>query len=112
MERGQVILLLRTYANIDREIEFRRGMLPDEEAEQDVGFLMELKKEISRGLCSLPYIQRDSIYRKYVKREKWERIRRSHNYSERNIRVIANKALAALGVALEDKAIVQDFLSR
>lgn len=112
MERGQVILLLRTYADIDKDIAFRREMLPDENEEQEVEFLKKLKKEISHGLCGLPYVQRDSIYRKYVKREKWERIRRSHNYSDRQIRVIANRALTSLGAALEDKAIVQDFLNR
>lgn len=113
MDKRTTVDLLKFYADIDNEISFKYELYGNTpHADTEVWILRQLKAGIADSLDGMPYIQKDVLFRHYVKGIGWEKIRRKHWYSNRQIRNIANDALEELGARFESCEAVQNFLLR
>jgi DNA-directed RNA polymerase specialized sigma24 family protein len=112
MDKRTTTNLLRFYANIDKEIRFKYelyGNTPRADAAAQT--LKQLRADIASALDSMPYVKKDTLYQHYIKGVGWDKIRRRHWYSNRQIRNIANSALQELAVLLDSCKTVQDYLA-
>lgn len=120
MNRGAVAEGLRRYRTIAGEIEFLRASAaeaagtPEEKSYvQKAEELQAAKLQILRCLNDLPYLERDILWRHFIKGEYWVRIAQEHHYSERQARNIGAAALDDMGKLLdscpEAAAFFRDF---
>lgn len=107
---------LRSYKHIDEDI--RQKLMFAEEVEAANGGqqykaeaeeLQRVKQEMIHTMNDLMTIERDCIWRHYVNGEMWVRIARRYNYSERQIRNIANVGLNHLGKLVSEREALQRY---
>ncbi len=117
MTRAAVEEGLQGYRNIDKEIRLNTEM--SQEDRERAGLYEERDRELraAKGqildcLNELPYLQRDIIWRHYIKGEFWIRIAQDHHYSERQIRSHGAAALDAMGELLEKRQEAAGFFRR
>ena len=116
MTREEVKAGLRSWRRIDGIIEGRRTIAAETgpgdaaawclaEAEQ----LTAAKREMLDALNRLEPLQRDVIWRQYIRGEYWVRIAQKHHYSERQIFRVGEQGLDALGEILEEYPAAAEF---
>ena len=117
MTRAAVEEGLRWYRTIDKEITLAIEFSNEdrdrcEEHRKRADELREAKSQILDCLNELPYMQRDIIWRHYIKGEFWLRIAQDHHYSERQMRSYGAAALDAIGELLEKRPCAASFFRR
>ncbi len=102
MERKTVIAGLRAYRGIENAINQKMVFAEETEErgkyEREASELRRVKSGILQCLNELPQMERDCLWRHYIKGEVWVRICQKYAYSERQIRNISNRGLIRLGI--------------
>jgi hypothetical protein len=100
MDKAAMKAGLRAYKNMDDVIAYKRlfcEQLTDADdiaaCQKQAREMQKAKEQIIGAINHLPPIEMDCIYRHYIKGEYWISVGMRHNYSDRQIRQIAYRAL-------------------
>jgi DNA-directed RNA polymerase specialized sigma24 family protein len=108
MDKAALKAGLRAYKDIDEEIAYKRlfcEQLTDADeiaaCQKQAAETQKAKEQIIKAINHLPTIEKDCIYRHYIKGELWVSISMRHNYQDRQIRQIAYRGLDRLIAEVE-----------
>lgn len=102
MDRKTVVAGLKAYKGIEDDIKsklrFAREIDKDRaKYKKEVEELRCVRRDMIRCLNDLPQLERECIWDHYIMGHVWLRISQKRNYSEKQIRNIANRGLERLG---------------
>lgn len=112
MNRNTVKLALKCFRGIEGEV--RQKLIffhetGDEQYQREAEVLRCVKREIVAQLNRLSAVQRSAVWGHYVKGDSWVRVAIKCDYSERQIRNIANDGLDRLADAFSRSGLLAVF---